>query len=134
VSAPTLRGALPLGIVEKDLSHGGGCHGQEVWMALPLRRRLVHESQIGLVDQGGCIERLLSRPVLSVLLRDLVKLTIDQRKQLGKGLSIPCLQLVKETSHCLLGSVTHVGGFSHEDTDQRYAPGGRSATKRPSRE
>jgi hypothetical protein len=85
-----LCGVFSLGIVEQDLSHRGGCDGKEVRMALPLRRGLVHQPQVGLVDQGGAIEDLLSVPALPVPSRDLVNLTIDQRDQLGKRLPIPC--------------------------------------------
>jgi len=50
--------------------------------------------------------------------RDLVQLAVNQWKQLGKGMTIPCLELVQEAGHGLLGRLTHVGGLSHGDTGQ----------------
>jgi hypothetical protein len=124
-----LCGVFSLGIVEQDLSHGGGCDGQEVRMALPLWCGLVHQSQVGFVDQCGSIEGLLSVPVLPVPSRDLVKLTIDQRDQLGKRLAIPCSQLVQEAGYSLLGSATHAHRYPR-GYRQKYGTGLQLATER----
>jgi hypothetical protein len=58
IAAPFLR-LLATGIINENAAHGLGSRGEEVAPAVPLLGPVhVDQAEVGLVDQGGCLERL----------------------------------------------------------------------------
>ena len=69
-------------MLDEDPSHGLGRRAVEVTAVGPLDVRLADESGVGLVHQGGRLERVVGALVFHSLLRDGSKLLVDQRQDL----------------------------------------------------
>src|SRR4051794_7275756 len=88
VTAPEAIAALAAGVLDQDAPHGLGRGGEEVAAAVPAGVLVSDESEVGLVDQGGRLERLAGLLVGQLLDRKLPELVVDQREQFGRpGLS-----------------------------------------------
>jgi hypothetical protein len=46
-------------VIDKDASHQFRNHGEEMRAVLPAQSRYIKEPQVGLVDQGGGLDRVL---------------------------------------------------------------------------
>ena len=67
-----LGGGPAAGVLDEDAAHGLGGRREEVAAAVPVQRHLlVHEPQVGLVDQGGGLQRLAGRLLGELLRRQL---------------------------------------------------------------
>ena len=62
VAAPFLRLPAP-GIIEQDVTHGLRRYREEMSAARPLRLLLNDQLEVGFVDEGGCVERVVALPV-----------------------------------------------------------------------
>jgi hypothetical protein len=81
-----LDGLLAAGVVDEDVPHGFGTGGVEVVSALPgALDRPADEAEVGLVDQGGGLERLARRLVGQAVGGELAQLVVDQRQELLRG-------------------------------------------------
>ena len=79
-------------MIDQDAAHGLGRGGEEVAAAVPVLGLLdVHESEVGLVDQGRGLERLPGRLVGQPLGRQLPQLVVDQGQQLPGGVRVALL-------------------------------------------
>jgi hypothetical protein len=56
VLAAALDGQSRPGPVGEDVSHGQRRHRQEVRPVVPLRAGLIHQLEVGFVDQGGGVQ------------------------------------------------------------------------------
>ena len=115
-SAPGLAGLLVPGPVDQDAPHGLGGRGEEVPAAVPVPGLLpAHQPEVGLVDQGGGLERLARLLLGQLLGRQLAQLVVDERQELLGGVRV-----------ALLDRVQHPG-------DRVHRPGPTSPAERPCR-
>jgi hypothetical protein len=66
----------------ENTSHHTCRHRQEMGAVLPLHLLHVDEPEIGLVDQGGGLQRVTTSFEAHVTARDTVRLVVDERNQL----------------------------------------------------
>src|SRR5262249_2561360 len=80
------------GVLDEDAAHGLGGGGEEVAAPLPVRPRArADQPQVGLVDQGGRLQRLARLLLSQALGGEAAQLVVDQRQQLGGGVRIALL-------------------------------------------
>src|SRR5580698_1834527 len=116
-----LEPPLAARVFDEDSSHGLGRRGKEVPTPFPLPRLgNLDQPQIGLMDQGGRVERL-ARPLLSHSLRgQLAQFVIDQRQQfLGPGPITPMdrREYGRYVAHA--NEYTGVGAWDSKETFRR---------------
>lgn len=78
-----------LGPVDEDVPHGPRGHRQEVRPVAPLRARLVHELEIGLVHERGRRERSVSAAGAELPMSNGAQLLIDLRNEPVERLLAP---------------------------------------------
>ena len=78
------RPSLP-GVIAQDVARHCGCKRKEVRAALDARQRLVHKIDIGLVNQGRGVERMIAAPPPTLPMGQPVKLLVDEREELVEG-------------------------------------------------
>ena len=92
-----LEAMLAPGVVHENAAHGLGRCGEEVPAAVPVPGLIsAHQPEIGLVDQGGGLERLARLLLRHPLGRQLAQPVIDQRKELLRGVRVAMLDRVKQ--------------------------------------
>ena len=75
-----LVGVAPARVIHQNLTHGARRDGEEVRAVLPVDRGLVHQSQVGLVDQCRRLQRVTD-PLLGHLpASDVLQLGVDDRQ------------------------------------------------------
>ena len=57
-------------MIHQDLAHEPGRYGEELRPVLPVHLRLIHQLDIGLVYQRGCLQRMTTSLGTHVALRD----------------------------------------------------------------
>ena len=91
-AAAALEAGLLAGVVDEDAADGGGGGAEEVGAVLPGGLVGAHQADVGLVDQGGGLQRL-PRPFLGELLSgQLAQLVVDQWQQLPRGAGVALLE------------------------------------------
>ena len=87
--AAAFVGLLAAGLIDENAAHRLGRGGEEVTAAVPGRLvPLADQAQVGLVNEGGGLERL-PRLFLRQLLRgQLAQLVVDERQQPAGGLRV----------------------------------------------
>ena len=104
-AAPLLSG-LAAGVLDEDAAHGLGRGGEEVAAAVPAAVGVAADQpQVGLVDQGGGLERLPGLLLRQPPGGQPAELVVDQRQQALGGLGVALL-------HGREGWVTSVIGCS----------------------
>jgi hypothetical protein len=73
------------GGIDQHAAHDPGCHGKEVLSVVPLDALDVDESQIGLVDEGGWLERVSTALMAHVLTRDPPQFLVHEWNELIEG-------------------------------------------------
>src|SRR5215471_10892093 len=79
---------MTAGIVNQNLSHQPGCHGQEVCTVVSFKGFLIGQSKISLVNQSGALQGVSRTLPLEMVVRDLAQFLVDKRNQLLKSLPI----------------------------------------------
>ena len=79
--SPTHIGGTPSGMVDQNPAHRVSGSGVEMALALPGDPPWSSESQIGLIDQRGCLKRVTGPFVAQLSLGDGAQLIIDQRQK-----------------------------------------------------
>jgi len=96
-----LASGLPLarfaraGRVHQDAAHDAGCHGEKVSAVLPFDAPDFDQSQVRLVDQRGCLQRVIRPLAPHVTGRKTMELLMNERQELIQGGFVtpaPCLQ------------------------------------------
>ena len=81
--AAVLLGPLAAGVLDEDATHRLGRRGEEVAAAIPpLGLLAIDEPEVGLVDQGGGLERLPRLLLGEPLLGEPPELAVDERQEL----------------------------------------------------
>jgi hypothetical protein len=104
-AAAAFAGDVFAGVVDEDAAHDAGGDGVEVRAVLPVGDLQVDELEVGLVDEGGCLEGVVAFFAAHVAAGDDVKFVVDGRDQPGSGVLVACLEPVKEGSDII--------GFGH---------------------
>src|SRR5262249_31716901 len=85
------------GAIDEDAAHGLRCGGKEMSASVPvLLCAGADQAQIGLVDQGGGLERLSRLLVGELLGGELAQLVVDQRKEMLRGRGVALLAGTKD--------------------------------------
>src|SRR5262249_38523805 len=87
------------GAVDEDAPHGLGRGGEEVAAALPARVVRPHEPEIGLVDQGGGLERLARLLLRQPPDGEPPQLVLDQGQELLSRLLVATLDGREDAGH-----------------------------------
>ena len=98
--------SLP-GMVDQDTAHQAGGEGDEVHGATPLHPSLVDETQVGFVNQGGRLQRVLRAFPLQVTRRHAPKLVVDEGHQRCQRLFVAVAPLNEQTGHVTPGVLRH---------------------------
>jgi len=92
-----LDGLLAAGVVDEDVPHGLGTGGVEVVAALPGALDIpADEAEVGIVDEGGGLERLARRLVGQALGGELPQLVVDERQELAGGAGVAMREGVQD--------------------------------------
>mgnify|MGYP000119666982 CR=1 FL=1 len=78
------------GVVDKDPPDRLGGDREEMGPVVPLSPLLVHEFEVGLVHQGGCLQRMIAAFLSHLQLGRSPQLLVHQRQQLLGGLPVAC--------------------------------------------
>jgi hypothetical protein len=106
-AATVLATRFAAGVFDENAAHGLGGSSKKVASAVEVL--IAHESQVGFVDQGRCVE-CLARPLLGQLLRSqLAQFGIDQRHELSGGVRVAPLDAIQKLCH-----LTHAGHCTAE--------------------
>src|SRR5262249_9596617 len=81
----SLLGFLSTRVVHEDLPHDAGSDPVEVRAALPVRLRLLDETQIGLIDQGSRLQRMALSFASQVSRSKLAELPVNERHEFSLG-------------------------------------------------
>ena len=98
------------GVIEQDAAHLGGRHGQKMSAAFE-RRALVHQLDVGLVNQGRGLQRVLAALAAEVGAGQAMQLVIDQRQKLVDGVFIAAPQIPQQARDFALVTCmpSHIG-------------------------
>src|SRR5262249_21188977 len=106
-AAAALEPAPVAGAVDEDAAHGLGGGSEEMPAAVPVPFLVVpDQAQVGLVNQGGGLERLSRLLVGQLLGGELAQLVVDQRQELLCGRGVALLDGGQDA-----GDFTHVGSL-----------------------
>ena len=109
------------GVLDEDAAHRFGRGGDEVPPIVPVRFVLrADQAQVGLVDQGGGLQRLPGGLVGHLVVGELAQLLVDEGQQLLRGRRIALLDGVQD-----LRDLTHECNYSprrKEHQDPADAP------------
>ena len=76
-------------VLDQDAAHGLGGRSEEMTAVLPVRRLLgVHQAEVGLVDQGGRLQRLAGPLPGQLVGRQTAEFVVDQRQELLGGVRV----------------------------------------------
>ena len=59
-AAGTFRGGARAGVIDQDPPHHARAHGEELGAVAPRRPLLPHQAQVGFVDEGGRLQRVIA--------------------------------------------------------------------------
>jgi hypothetical protein len=76
---------VPACVVHEDVAHGSGRDAEKVGSVLPTHAVFVNQSNEGLIDQGGGLERVTGSLTPKVVAGQSPELRIDERNQLVQG-------------------------------------------------
>lgn len=122
--ATALLGPPFAGVVDQQAAHDVGSYSKEVSLPLPVSASLVHQLEIGLVDQGRGLKGVAGSLSIQIPLGKAAQLVVDHREQVlrrsrtclsksGQNLIHPVFGVV---NHCFFPTVTsHVW---HDDSNQ----------------
>lgn len=82
------RGLAATGMVHQDAAHEEGGDSQELRAVLAIRQTLVDHAEIGFMDEGGGLERMLAPFPLEVSFGYAMQFGIDQGEQVVKCRSV----------------------------------------------
>jgi len=87
-AAASLRSLACARVVHQDLPHQLRCNPKKVCATLPLRQILSHHADIGFVNQGCTLQRVVGPLALQKMLGDVAKFLINQRHELVQGATV----------------------------------------------
>ena len=96
-TAPALRRAPRPGLIDEQAPHHTRRHGQEMRPILESRQTNVYQLEIGVVDEGGRIERVGPLVAAQPLMRETAKFLVHQRNKTIQRLLIPLAPLTKQS-------------------------------------
>jgi hypothetical protein len=89
----TLFSQVSAGVIDQNVPHDLGGNREEVRTILPTRRGLLHQSQVGFVDECGGLQSMVHSFAPHVSCSHLPKFAVNQWHELGCGLLISLNQL-----------------------------------------
>ena len=99
-------GLLLAGALDEDAAHGLGRGGEEVPPAVPVLGQVAADQpEVGLVDQGGRLERLARVLAPEPRGGELAQLGVDEREEFGGGLAVSGRRCVEQLG-CLRHAVS----------------------------
>jgi len=96
-------GVVLAGVVDEDLAHDVGGEADEVGAAVPVDV-FAGEAEVGLVDEGGCLEGMVGALAAHVGLGEAVEFGVDEGKQAVGGSAVAVVHGFEE-----LGDFTWIG-------------------------
>jgi len=81
--------AASAGVVHQEAAHELGGHAHELGVVLPVGVVLVHQPEVGLVDQGGGLERVPGPFVAHATARYAAQLPVNQRHEPLQRVLVP---------------------------------------------
>ena len=93
----TLFGVAGADVIDQDAADHLGGDGQEMGAAFEVGLALVHELQIGFVDQGGWLQGMMARLAGHLAAGDAAHLVVDEREDTVEGFGLAVAPLIEES-------------------------------------
>lgn len=106
-SAAALVAQVSACVIDQDPAHGLRSNCEEMGPALPVHRPLLDQLEIGLMNQGGGLQGVLSALAAHVSACQAAQFVVDDRNQPGGSGAITIRQLPQESSDLFAGRILH---------------------------